>query len=466
MAYDLARAPAQAGRPRTYQDYLDQDRGRVPEHFRGQGDDDGGADPPPVEHYISRAFYERERAMWDRTWQMACREEHIPNVGDYHVYEIAKRSYLVVRTASDVIQAYPNACLHRGRKLREASGHAQAFRCPFHGFTWNLAGDLAHTPCQWDFPDLTQGSLDLPQVRVGTWAGWVFINPDPDAISLEAWLDPIRDQFAPYLWEQSWLGSHVGKVLHGNWKLVQEAFMESFHSLDTHPQIMSYIDDAGCQYDAWADKPHVNRMMVPFFAPSPYVADQVGEQEIYDNFRGRARRGVANTEGVADADPGLLEAGQTARQRAADESRAAAQAATGADLSGVSDAELIDGWYYNVFPNLMHWGGYGPNMWYRFRPWNDSHEMTLMEVGFVVRHPADAPKPPPAKMVMLDVDTSWSSVEALGSLGGVLDQDTTNMAAVQEGLQATFAPTLTLSRYQEVRLRRFHRTLLDYVAPA
>ena len=67
MAYDLARAPAQVARSKTYQDYLDEDRGRVPDHFRIQGDDDGGADPPPVEHYISRAFYERERTMWEKT---------------------------------------------------------------------------------------------------------------------------------------------------------------------------------------------------------------------------------------------------------------------------------------------------------------------------------------------------------------------------------------------------------------
>src|SRR5205814_10057460 len=131
-----------------------------------------------------------------------------------------------------------------------------------------------------------------------------------------------------------------------------------------------------------------------------YVVDQVDEQEIYDGFRGR-RRGAT----PGDADNGLLTSGQTARSRAADENRAAAEAATGADLGTVSDAELVDGWYYNVFPNLMHWGGYGPNMWYRFRPWNDSHEATLMEVGFIMRRRPDAPKSAPARMVMLDFDT-------------------------------------------------------------
>jgi phenylpropionate dioxygenase-like ring-hydroxylating dioxygenase large terminal subunit len=413
-----------------------------------------------VARYVDRAFYERERVMWEKTWQVACREEHIPNVGDQHVYDIARRSYLVVRVAPDLIKAYPNACLHRGRKLRTSPGRAEAMRCPFHGFTWALDGRLTHAPCEWDFPDQAAGSLDLPEVRVGTWAGWVFINPDPGAMPLEAYLDPIRGHFEPYLWDQGYLGLHVGKRLAGNWKVVQEAFMESFHSLETHPQIMGYIDDIGCQYDAWPERPHVNRMMVPFVASSPYVADQVSEDEIYEGFRGRRR---ASAPGAAD--PPSLAPGQTARARAADENRAAAEAATGADLAGVSDAELVDGWYYNVFPNLMHWGGYGPNMWYRFRPWADRHDETLMEVGFIMRHRPDAPKPPPAALVMLDLETPWSSVAELGDLGGVLDQDTTNMAAVQEGLAATFAPTLTLSRYQEGRLRQFHRTLDGYLGP-
>jgi hypothetical protein len=88
-----------------------------------------------------------------------------------------------------------------------------------------------------------------------------------------------------------------------------------------------------------------------------------------------------------------------------------------------------------------------------------------MEVGFIMRHRPDAPKPPPAAFLMLDLETPWASVAELGDLGGVLDQDTTNMAAVQEGLAATFAPTLMLSRYQEGRLRQFHRTLDGYLGP-
>lgn len=456
MGYDLEKIPAQTSAHTTYQEYLDADSNPTPKQFREVGNDDMGTAPLDPERYVSRAFYERERAMWDKVWQMACREEHIPQVGDYHVYEVANRSFLIVRTQPDQIKAFANVCLHRGRRLRDESGHTEQFRCPFHGFTWGLDGQIAHIPCESDFPQIKAEEFGLPEMQVGTWAGWVFINPDAGAIPLEDYLDPISRHYEPYLWEQSYLGAHIGKVLKGNWKIIQEAFMESFHSLDTHPQIVGSVDDFGCQYDTWADKPHVNRMMVPFAAPSPYVVDQMTQQDVYDEWRGRRPTEVDN---YANTVP----EGKSARHVVADENRKGAEDATGKDLSEVSDAELVDGWYYNVFPNLMHWGGYGPNMWYRFRPWQDDHETTLMEVGYIMRHPEGTPKPAPAPYIFLDVDTPWEAAEPLGGLGFVLDQDTTNIAAVHDGLKATFRPAVTLAHYQENRIRHMHRTLDMYL---
>lgn len=454
MAYDLSKIPAQVRPHKTYQAYLDDDRQAVAPSLRDVGN------APPRLHdvdkmrYFDRGFYERERLIFDRVWQVACREEHIAEVGDFHVYDICERSYLLVRVSADEIKAYPNACLHRGRKLALESGHVHRFRCPFHGFTWELDGALSHIPCEWDFPQVKKSQFSLPEVQVDTFAGWVFINPDPDATPLEQYLDPIWQHYAPYAWEQSYLGVHVGKVLKGNWKIVQEAFMEAMHSLETHPQILGSVDDFGCQYDVWEGKPHVNRMMAVFAAPSTYVVDQVTEQDVLDEWLGRK---------ASDADHIVLQPGQTARAAVADLKRAQTEAALGRPLPELSDAELVDGWYYVVFPNFMLWGGFGPNMWYRFRPHQDSQEFTLMEVGYIMRHPPDQAKPEPPPMTMLDLDTPWSSVEALGSLGFVLDQDTTNMAAVHDGLKASFKPGITLASYQEARIAHFHATLDRYM---
>ena len=85
-----------------------------------------------------------------------------------------------------------------------------------------------------------------------------------------------------------------------------------------------------------------------------------------------------------------------------------------------------------------------------------------MEVGFINRHPKDQPKPHAPPMTFLTEDQKWADSE-LGGLGFVLDQDTTNMAAVQEGLNATYKPGVTLANYQENRIRHFHQTLVTYL---
>ena len=109
--------------------------------------------------YTSRAFHELEKEkLWSKVWQFACREEEIPDVGDTAVYDICDWSILVVRSAPDTIKAYYNACLHRGRQLREFSGWTNELRCPFHGFCWNLDGSLATCPPGGTSPTSTSGS--------------------------------------------------------------------------------------------------------------------------------------------------------------------------------------------------------------------------------------------------------------------------------------------------------------------
>ena len=89
----------------------------------------------PISRYTTREFHDLEvRRLWPRVWQMACREEEIPKVGDYSVYEVGPYSILVVRTAQG-IKAHHNVCRHRGRRLCDFEGHAASFICAFHGFS-------------------------------------------------------------------------------------------------------------------------------------------------------------------------------------------------------------------------------------------------------------------------------------------------------------------------------------------
>src|SRR5262245_55721803 len=68
----------------------------------------------PKERYTGRTFFDGElERLWPRVWQIACREEEIPEVGDYVVYTIGDQSIVVVRAVAHEVTAFHNACLHR-----------------------------------------------------------------------------------------------------------------------------------------------------------------------------------------------------------------------------------------------------------------------------------------------------------------------------------------------------------------
>jgi phenylpropionate dioxygenase-like ring-hydroxylating dioxygenase large terminal subunit len=331
----------------TYQQLLDADTHPVPDVLRLESPRYLGSDDVPIERYISRDWHRLEvERLWKRVWQFACREEHIPEPGDYIVYEIAELSYLVVRTADGSIKAYPNACLHRGRQLKEYDGHCSEIRCAFHGFAWTLEGALADVPAAWDFPHVDQrpDEFTLPECAVETWAGFVFINPDPDCGPLEEHLGELIEQFEVWDLGNRFVEAHVSRIIDANWKIAQEAFCEAYHVNATHPQILTYLGDTNSQVDVWD---HCSRVITPGGTPSPLLDGDPTEQEML--------RAMLDVRVDQDA-PLTLEEGQTARAVAAAMSRERWRPVAGDRVDQMSDSEMMDSIDYTAFPNFHPWG--------------------------------------------------------------------------------------------------------------
>jgi phenylpropionate dioxygenase-like ring-hydroxylating dioxygenase large terminal subunit len=268
---DVAR-PDPLNRPYpTVQDLLARERAHVPRPLADTAHDDSlGLGGVPASVYVSRAQHERELdGLWGRAWQMACREDELRRPGDHVVYDIGVRSVIVTRDAEGRIGAFHNVCVHRGRRLREGGGSVRQFRCPYHGFTWNLDGTFKSAPCAWDFPHVEPGEFGLKPVRAEVWGGFVFVCFDPAAPPLATFLEDIPEIYQRWPMEKRFTAAHVAKVIRCNWKIALEAFIETLHVTDTHPQIAAYIGDAHTQYDTWPGKRHYSRMISPRGLPSP-----------------------------------------------------------------------------------------------------------------------------------------------------------------------------------------------------
>jgi nitrite reductase/ring-hydroxylating ferredoxin subunit len=411
------------------------------------------------ERYTSQEFFRKEmQQMWARSWQWACREEHLPDVGDNYVYDIGPYSVIVVRSAEDTVEAFLNTCSHRGTRLLAAqgSGYSNAFTCPFHGWSWELDGSIRNIPGRWDFPHVCNEVHNLQRVSCERWGGFVFINIDPDARPLADYLDVLPDHFRHFPLERRRIKAHVQKLLPCNWKAAQEAFMEAYHNFETHDS----PNGSNAQYDIFGK--YVSRFIHNIGNYSP---------ESLDDYPGdKWRRPPLSEEeqleflAVFGLEHDGVGEGQTARTIVAEKLRKHLGEQCGVDLSGVSESLMLDSIEYHLFPNMFFFAGINVPMVYRFRPNGEDVDSSIFDVMILepVAEGVEAEEPP--EPVLLDVEQSYTEAEVLGWLAPVYDEDTANLAQQQQGFKTSRKPGLTLGNYQEARIRRVHLTLDEFMS--
>ena len=422
-----------------------------------------GEEDIPYDRYTSPEFFAREmESVWGKTWQWVCREEHLTDAGDYVVYDIGPHSVIVVRTEAGEIKAYHNSCLHRGTQFRrsDSSGGADELRCPFHGWTWSLEGELVTLPCRWDFKRVRDEDFRLPQVRLERWGGFVWINLDDAAPPLMEYLGVLPEHFKDR-WDLSrrHVVLHLQKELNTNWKAAMEAFLEAYHVMQTHAggrAASGGWDNA--QYDVFA--PHVSRFIHTVAATypdnpndEPFNMRPASEAETFARM-GRKPQGVAE-----------LPEGRTARSYIAEQMRETMGAALGVDLSAHSDSEMLDSIEYHLFPNMCLFPGVSLPMIYRFRPIGMDPGRTLFDLVFLQPTAEGAEAPPAPLPHRVAAQDSYASVPGMNpGLGAVYDQDTGNLEMQYRGFVAAKKRGQTLGDYQEVRIRHLHQTIDRYMA--
>jgi len=413
------------------------------------------------QRYTSQAFFDREiDQLWSRTWQWACREEHLPDVGDTYVYDIGPYSVIVVRSGEDTIQAFLNSCTHRGTRILagEGSGYSPAFTCPFHGWSWQLDGAIRNIPARWDFPHVCNERHDLQAVKCERWGGFVFINMDPQAKPLADYLDVLPEHFAHFPLEQRRIKLHVQKKLPANWKAAQEAFMEAYHNFETH----NSPHGANTQYDIFGK--YVSRFIHNI---GNYSAESL---EDYPGDKWRKPRltedEILSMLGVFQLEHEQVPEGETARAIAAEDLRRRLGKKLGIDLSQASECLMLDSIEYHLFPNMFFFPGINIPMAYRFRPNGSDVDSSIFDLLILEPLAAGASHPEPPEPVKLEVEQSYTEVEGIGWLGAVYDEDTGNLAMQQQGFKTSRKSGLTLGNYQEARIRRVHMTLDEFLSDA
>ncbi|MBI1181176.1 MAG: Rieske 2Fe-2S domain-containing protein [Alphaproteobacteria bacterium] len=402
-----------------------------------------GNDIIPHDRYISKDFMKLEwERMWSKVWLIGCREEEIPEVGDYITTEIGEESVLIVRGEDNVPRALYNVCNHRGNRVKfDSCGNARTLQCAYHFWEYDLTGKLVFVP---DEEDFQQGcppeKLSMKPIRTETWGGFVWFNLNPDCEPLSEFLGVIPEHLDPYRLGNMAMTMDVTVEWDCNWKASVDAFNEVYHVQGIHPELCYTIDDVDVQIDLYERH---NRYLVPFKTHSPRMGEleEVPEglaQELHaigmnpDDFRGRV--------------PEIRRAVQVYKR--------ANEAKLGYDYTRLNDDQLSDDYHYYIFPNITMNVHAESMLFFRQRP----HETDPDKMYFDVRMfqmVADGKQRPP-------LPDHEQCKHGERSLGLVLDQDSVNLPHVQKGMHSESFQGLWI-RDQERRIRHMHKTLMDYI---
>ncbi|MHB8464331.1 MAG: aromatic ring-hydroxylating oxygenase subunit alpha, partial [Acidimicrobiales bacterium] len=399
----------------------------------------------PKHRYIDPEFaaLENER-LWSRVWQVACREEDVPDVGDFVEYVIGDQSVLIVRVAAEEIGAYGNACRHRATELAMGSGTFAAGQivCPFHGWRWRLDGSNAGVYGGHTFaPEvMTPDQLCLRAYRVDTWAGCVWITLDDAAPPLAEQIAPMADLLDPLRIADMRVRWWKHTILAANWKLAQEAFMEGFHVRQTHPQLEP--DDGTPDSLAYAvhANGHSSFQNVPRRNARPLTLEEIiaTSRSLWTGLDAMTlERDVRVLESLRDQ-PVPEDGSYGAMFIAAMYAQAARD---GIDLPA-PDRETLARWggMFFTFPNYFVLPQYGNALLYRFRPLTP--ESCMFELWSVTLPAAgDAPTRPCLEGPFRPDDTdAWPLIPL---------QDFSNIERQQRGLHSHSVDGVRLSQVYE-----------------
>jgi phenylpropionate dioxygenase-like ring-hydroxylating dioxygenase large terminal subunit len=203
-----------------------------------------GTGPISYEDSISPEHYERERdAIFARTWLNVGRVEQLPKTGSYFTKELdaARTSVIVVRGTDGELRAFHNICRHRGNKLvwndyptEEVQGTFRQFTCKYHGWRYNLDGELTFVQQESEFFDLDKADYGLVPVKVDVWEGFIFVNLDKDAAPLRDYLGSLAADIEGYPFGEMTQVFKYRADVGSNWKLYIDAFAEFYHAPVLH----------------------------------------------------------------------------------------------------------------------------------------------------------------------------------------------------------------------------------------
>jgi len=200
----------------------------------------------PSPWYTSRDLYNLElQTVFTNSWQLAARIDQLERPGQFVATDVGTEPVVIVRGADNVLRGFFNVCRHHAAAvMTEPEGTVPQLRCPYHGWTYSLSGELKGTPDFNGVCNFDREKNGLASVEIAEWENWVFVRLAKSGLQLDEFLGRnLIDQITPLkLNDLHWLERRHYQF-DCNWKVFVDNYLDGgYHVPYLHKGLDSVLD--------------------------------------------------------------------------------------------------------------------------------------------------------------------------------------------------------------------------------
>jgi choline monooxygenase len=197
----------------------------------------------PAQCYTSSLYHEIDVDLFIKGhWQLVAHESQLLAVGDQIVESICGIPIVIVRSDETTVKAFYNVCKHRAGPVAKTNTNSKVLRCQYHGWTYDLNGQLKVAPEMKSTPSFELANYQLAPILVECWNGFIFIALNEPSHTVDNLLAGVADLIKPISFEDMQFSHRQEYIIDCNWKVYMDNYLEGYHLPVVHPELNKLLD--------------------------------------------------------------------------------------------------------------------------------------------------------------------------------------------------------------------------------